>query len=340
MVKPNQSVEDFVKFLMTIGNIFGVTSVLLNVLFVVTIHFIKDKGSAFYHYIQNLAIADIFAAITFLVTEHWPHWLTTLIDPKEHYVLAHGLGYLFRSLPWMFFTAYLLTLCCLTFNQFIAVCKPLRYSDLVTPRAVNGSLIGIWSISSLQLAIPIITFSVALSSDSNARAYQFLMSSSYYETHVWMGLYTFTILLNIMLNAVTYLTIKQLKKRRENEGGNMDRSSIAIKQEAFITVTLLLCASIFCRLPFPVMGIASYNIDITSSGVTTVILIDSIKMFLLYANFVVDPIIIACRTKDMKTTLRTFILVCRRKHKCCQQHTEENSTTSNEQRNLFSMNSV
>ena len=299
-------------FFLTVGNMFGIASIVLNVIFVFAVYFMKEKTSAYYRYIHNLAMADILAAVTFLITEHWPHWSFMLINPRENFLLAHGLGYLFRSMPWLFFTAYLLTLCWLTFNQFVAVCKPWRYSDLVTPRVVKASLIAIWGISSLQLLIPVITFSTLLTFKNKNKAYAKLFTSSYVEIHIWMGLFAFIIFVNIILNAVTYFRIKRLNQRSTN----MDQMNINRKKEAFITLTLLLFASIFCRLPFPVMGTIGLNIDYTV-GASTVKLIDSLIIFLLFSNFLVDPIIIICRTRDMRTTLRTFFMICVRRYKCC-----------------------
>ena len=336
--KPSQAVENMVTFFSTVGNVFGITSILLNVIFVFAVYFVTDKASAYYHYILNLAMADIFAAIMFLITEHWPHWSFMLIDPQENFFLAHGLGYLFRSMPWLFFTAYLLTLCCLTFNQFVAVCKPWQYSDLVTPRVVKASLITVWGISTLQLLIPVITFSTLLTYKNKHKAYTILFTSSYFEIHIWMGLFAFTILVNIILNAVTYFKIKQLKRRREGESTNMDRITINSKQEAFITLTLLLFASIFCRLPFPIMGIIALNLDSTA-GASTIKLIDSLIIFMLHSNFLVDPIIIVSRTSDVRTILITFFSVCRRRYNCCWccYKQEAHVVRVDEQQNLFSM---
>ena len=255
IAKPSKTVENAVLFFNTTGNIFGISSVLLNCLFVITVHFIKDRGSAYYHYIQNLAVADIFAAITFFVNEHYPHWSHVIIDPEENFFLGHGLGYLCRSLPWLFFTAYLLTLCCLTFNQFVAVCKPLRYSNVVTPKAVKLTLVAIWCISSLQLLIPIITFSSLSTMDNKAQAYRLLFNSAYIEIHIWMSFFVCTIFLNMTLNLVTYCKIKKLKRSQKTSGNREDRLTIASKHEAVITLILLLFASSLCRLPFPVMGI-------------------------------------------------------------------------------------
>ena len=336
IMKPTPEVENLEYFLHTCGNVFGIFSILLNILFVFTVRFIKEKTSAYYCYIQNLAIADIFAAITFFINHHWPQWSHMLVDPEEHFFLGHGLGFVCRSTPWLFFTAYLLTLCCLTFNQFLAVCKPLRYNT-VTQKKVKASLIVIWCVSSFQLLVPVIMFSVLSTLDNKIQAYNILYKMSYIEMHVWMGFFALTIFANMLVNGITYCKIKQLKHQCENIRSRTDRLTISSKQEAQITLMLLLFASSMCRLPFPIMAIISLNIDFDTTGASAVKLIDSFIVFLLYANFLVDPIIIACRTREVKVTLQTFFMVCRRRYKCCRQQQTGEMIQLKDQRTFFSM---
>ena len=333
----SSDVKHFRVFLNATASIFGLLSILFNIVFVLALRFVEDKSSAHYHYIHSLAMADIFAALTFLITSHWPHLSFKLIDPRKYFVLGHSFSYVFRSIPWLFFTAYMLTLCCLTLNQYIAVCKPWRYSQLLTPKTIKITLAIVWCISSLQLFIPIAMVSVlqALEKDKKV-VVGTLFKLSYWELHAWMSIYVISLLINIVLETLAYLKLKDLKMRRHRSNTNMGQLSLQIMHQSFVTLSLLLCASIFCRLPFPIMSIVGLNIEV-SCGMSAVELIDSCIVFLLYSNFLIDPVILVSRTTDVKTMFRMFFTVCKKKYKCCYQ-TTESTRRRGETWNLVSIN--
>ena len=136
------------------------------------------------------------------------------------------------------------------------------------------------------------------------------------EIHVWMGFFVITIFLNITLNVLVYLKIKQLRKMRRSTCNNMDTLNLKMKHQAFVTLSLILLAAIFCRLPFPVMAIVGLNVDY-SMGAPTVELINAFVVFLLYINFLADPIIYLARTLEVCNTYKTLYAYCVTKNRCC-----------------------
>ena len=72
----------------------------------------------------------------------------------------------------------------LSVNQYVGVCKPWRYSQLVTRRAVGGCLVVLWLVSSLQVAVPFAILIVLWSFDDSRHAKYLLYHVSRIEMQV------------------------------------------------------------------------------------------------------------------------------------------------------------
>lgn len=288
-----------------IAIVFGVLSIGLNIIFLFAMHFFKDKVTAYHRYLQNLAISDMLASCTFLLLQDDSR-LTKCIAPFVDVILLQGLPYVIRSLPWMFFNSYLLTLSCLTINQYVAVCRPWRYNELVTNNRILFSLVFVWTFSSLQLLVPVTILVVLyILQDSNLTTAT-LYSVSKIEMQIWMGIFIFSTVLNIFLNLFIYRKIRHLKlKRRMNShSSNMESVNIRTKQAAFVTVSLLLLASVFCRLPFPLTAIISLSYSDSKP------LLNASVLLLLYLNFFADPIIYLLRMREVQRSYKQLLRRC------------------------------
>ncbi len=275
----------------------GVAAIIPNLLFILSLTQVRDRDSAFHRFMLSLSVSDVLGSITFIVIMKCPPGFLGEID------------YVFRSTPWMFFTGYLLTLSCLTWNQHIAVCKPLSYNQVVTRKKVSATLIYIWLISSLQIILPFLV-NVALSMYSNeVDPVPLLEQVSVVEMHIWMVVFIFSILYNIFVNLLIYYRLEHLRRKHSTSRYSHDSSNIVKKQHAFVTVLLLLLASIFCRLPFPLANIVGLSIADQRDQEDQIILQPSLYL-LIFGNFLVDPIIYFTRMKDVRKGLQNLVGKC------------------------------
>ena len=139
-----------VETLSTCGVTIGIIAIAFNIIFILALAQLKDKDKPYYRFTKCLSVCDLLGSFSFIVTINFPQGILGFITHNKFHFL-NALPYVIRSTPWMFFTGYLLTLTCLAINQYIAICKPWRYAQLVTKRAVTWSLVFVWMISSLQV---------------------------------------------------------------------------------------------------------------------------------------------------------------------------------------------
>ena len=304
--------------LSTMGMTLGILSIILNVVFLIGLQFQKEKASAYNRFVKTLSVADIMASFSFLLIQKWPRGFFAYISKDETFILAHVIPYVFRSWPWMFFTCYMMTLTCLTVNQYVAVCKPWRYSELVTGRRVTTSLVIVWGLSSLQILVPMTVIMILYSVRDKTAAMAALYTISKIEIQIWMAIFMFSNILNIALDVIIYKKIRQLKMKRRFNQMNKSAESLNIrtKQEAFHTVALLLIASLFCRLPFPLAGLISLNLSsaVLNAGI----------VFLLYLNFFVDPIIYLTRMREVRRFYRGHLRTIVRFISCGKKISQDN----------------
>ncbi len=288
----------------------GVAAIIPNLLFILSLTQVRDRESAFHRFMKSLSVSDVLGSVTFIVIMNCPPGFFGEID-KDNFEFLRALPYVFRSTPWMFFTGYLLTLSCLSWNQHIAVCKPLSYNDVVTKKKVSATLIYIWLISSLQILLPFLVI-VALSMYSNeVDPMPILHQVAYVEMHIWMVIFIISILYNIFVNMLIYYRLEQLRRKHRafnKSRFSHDSANIMKKQHAFVTVFLLLLASIFCRLPFPLANIV--GLDFVDPQYY--IILHPSLLLLLFGNFLVDPIIYFTRMKDVRKGFASLFRLCRR----------------------------
>ena len=306
------STEETIEYVInSIGIALGVASIVLNLIFIFGMRYLRDKPTAYHRFLKNLSFADAMASFSFLWITNCPKGFFSHIQGSQGFILVRVLPYVFRSLPWMFFTGYLLTLSCLTLNQYVAVCKPWRYSELVTNQRVTISLVIVWSLSLLQILIPVTILLILYSLTDKKAAMAALYFVSRIEIQIWMAIFALSVIANIVLDVIIYNKIRQLKLKRRysSMSNNPESCNIRMKQEAFVTVALLLIASVFCRLPFPLVGIIGINVQtrILNAGI----------VMLLYLNFFVDPIIYVLRMKEVRKTYRRLIGKCAHCFPCC-----------------------
>ena len=127
------------------------------------------------------------------------------------------------------------------------------------------------------------------------------------EMHIWMVVFILSILYNIFVNMLIYYRLEHLRrKHRSPRYITHDSANIHHKQHAFVTVFLLLLASIFCRLPFPLANIVGLSIVDPEDY----IILQPSLVLLLFGNFLVDPIIYFSRMKDVRKGCQKLFSKC------------------------------
>ena len=84
----------------------------------------RDGRSVGSSLLQNMSAADGLACLLFMLTQYVNGPPSG--GPSGRFSCEDSLWYTFKSAPWMCFTAYLLTLVCLSVSQYLAVCFPAK----------------------------------------------------------------------------------------------------------------------------------------------------------------------------------------------------------------------
>ena len=192
------------------ANGIGLGAIILNVIFLHCICCIKDSGSIYNRFIQNLSVCDILGSITFIVTQNWPEGPFGYIEQNKHIqrIWVQGLPYVFRSIPWMLFTAYMLTLNCLSISQYLATCKPHVFMRLQTRGNIVGRVLGVvYPVSMLHIIVPLIVLA-GLSTLPTQQAFRTLVKISRVEMTIWMLVYITSTCLSIALNTCIYCSLR------------------------------------------------------------------------------------------------------------------------------------
>lgn len=290
------------KAIASMGMTLGVISIILNVIFLIGMRLTQERSSSYFRFMWNLSISDILAACSFLSIQIWPNGFFAPINQYSDFILVHVLPYVFRSWPWVFFTSHVLTLTELTVSQYLAVCKPWRYSLIVTGPKVTGMLLIAWALSSLQVFIPLLVVVLLYSVIDRSSAMEALYAISSVEIQIWMAAFILCNLISLTLDICIYRKLRSLKRKRRLSYVGADSLNIRNKHEAFVTVVTLLIASLLCRLPFPLTGLVSFSLrsPVLDAGIVC----------LLYLNFVVDPIIYLTRLREVRNVYSSLWRSC------------------------------
>ena len=308
------------------GNGIGVFAVLLNIVFTLCMAQIPNPKCASNRFIKNLSICDIFGTFTFLLTQNWPKGPFAQITSEYEatHLWIHGSPYIFRSVPWMFFTAYLLTINCLTISQYLASCKPHIYASFHRYKTVTVALVLVWCIASLQVLGPIIILA-CLTSYPVQLAFYHLVFVAKAEMVSWLIVYTLSTLCSILLNVLVYFELRRHRKTsRETNSSFRDRSigaNTRAKNKAFIT-SICLCVASVSRIPLILVSMLLITFVEDYFGYNVMCWVLAVNVMLLYLVFVIDPIIYVVRMRHVRTVLKSAL----RKTLNCLKNTKDPSS--------------
>ncbi len=130
------------------------------------------------------------------------------------------------------------------------------------------------------------------------------------EILIWMIFFTLLIMFNIGIIISIYIRLQTLLTRSRSVGGRQYSqvpSSMRSKHDIFVTIYLLLLASIFCRLPFPITGIIGFVAPAELIQPNTWYVLNAVLSLILYCNFLADPLISFYGLKDARQGLLEII---------------------------------
>ena len=288
----------------------GVGAMILNIAFLLVLHASKATTFKSYHpFIKNLSVANIFASFTFLLSMHGPSFpLNSFFPHSSVFVRTVGVPYILRGLPWLFLTAYFLNLTCLTLNHFLAVRFPITYSNHAkTTRHLRIIYVTIgvtWFVSMWQVLVPLIVVLRFDAEDDLELAHLRVFEFSVVELEVWMFVIFTSVVVSVLLNALVYARIRVTNVgngRGSVESSARTTSASRVKQEASVTIRILLATTILMRLPFPLTTVAALELHDISFELYDIVNMTSI--ILLFANFFTDPIVYSVRMREARDVI-------------------------------------
>lgn len=288
----------------TICVVSGVLSIACNLICLAAITFIKDSNLPYKSYLLNLAISDILCVCAFFFNQYSAYGLLGHISPGDQFSTELALPYVFRSLPWVFFTAYLLTLTTLGINQYIAVCQPWRYATIFSQAKARLILAATWILASFQIIVPT---AVLISLHDSTDPISILFRIAKIEMQFWMAIYIVNALGCISMSVTVYRKINHLKRACRRLRVNPANHDLMMKQQAFITNFLLLLATITLRLPLPITSIISLEFadhSTNTAGILTFVVVHT----LLYLNFLIHPLIYIIRLVEIRRVYRAWLM--------------------------------
>ena len=302
------------------GNTIGSLAVILNIVFLACMRHTKNGQCIFNSFIKTLTVCDILGSLFFMITQNYSQGPFAGIHTNHSqngvkYIWIHGSPYVFRSIPWMFFTGYIFTLNCLTINQYLASCRPHFYTRIQTGRNVRATLIIVWILSSFQIIIPLFILAY-VSTLEISEAFSRLISLSNTEMIVWMTVYAGSSCFSIALNILVYLQLHKRKQKRcvSNNTDSIiitsssSSNSIQATNKAIITIMWLCLANILFRLPFPLLSIAFITVIRENYGILATRWVSVSASLLLYIVFFVDPVIYFVRITEVRNIFSSRII--------------------------------
>lgn len=299
------------------GITLGIMAVVMNSIFLILCRYISEKPVP-YIFIRNLSVADVLASCSFLLISSWPQWMDWIFVVESNTIngsshpgdMSHSpdnnhqkviplVIYMLRGLPWLFFTGYLLTLTALTINQYLAVCRPYRYSTLVTPGHVLWCIVIIWLVSALQMLVPFgICMAIWKETDPDSFVDK-IESISQREMQVWLACFIIALVVNIAFNIRIYFNISRLQQHnrlRHTPSSRRENDNLRLHHDTCVTTILLIIATVFFRLPLLLTAMVELQNPsaVIHAGIE----------LLLYLNFFLDPIIYIIRLPDVRRVQR------------------------------------
>lgn len=283
----------------------GVCGLFGNVLVIFVILKSRKMKTVTNMYLLNLAVSDLIFLLHIamvITTNIIKHWIFGKVMCKIYFITS--------SLT-MF--SSVLTLSCLSFDRYIAVCKPAISQRHRQPKKAGFVIIGIWGLS-LLLSMPLILYSKIIGKGDN-RTYVCIVDWPDVSTVPTYAIYTFITGCAIPLCFISIFYTCVIIHMKRAGPANRKRSREQRKNHRKVTLLVLAIILVygFCWLPYWII-----NIIVTIKGIyqTIPIIVVHIITILTYANSMVNPILYAFLSENFRQKFKEVFqsqCVCRKR---------------------------
>ncbi|CAH1800526.1 unnamed protein product [Owenia fusiformis] len=260
--------------LISISTILCFLATMANLISVISICHIPGRLTANQLLFLNLSITDILAAF-FTYTEALSMVTFYWVDISLNF--SFYLRYMGYILFVWFYCTSALTLLIFAICRYVAIYRPIGYTDVFTVKKIGVALIMIWIISAM-LSLP-------------GMCFFFDYNTKHVACELWNYFWPCAILLSPIVTLFLYIRVSRYLRTRSARW----RSEHGADENyhAFLTTIMLMVTLTLSLLPYIIFRLARYRKNMST------IYYDFVY-FLPFINFATDPVIYGLRTKNIR----------------------------------------
>ena len=265
-----------------------------NILICVAVLKFSYLQSSSEHFIFSLAISDIMAVVLVLPFDII-YWITF-----PRWSLGGYVCNLWNSLFFMVLTALVLNLTCISFDRFLAVVFPLRYSSLMTPKLTRSMIAVVWVYS---FTVGILIF--LLLEPPEDGTYNFDLSPVFHG-YLLIGNVLFPFVIMVILYSNIYTIARYHAKRTQTMSSNTQLTTTFARELRLAkTLGIVVLCFVICWLPFEIINV----IILLEEGVENCALeiADTIACWLAYLHSALNPFLYAFCSAEFRRAFKNLV---------------------------------